>query len=74
MSEKDIYYTTIQNNADRIMAMSDEELVKVLNAITSYFEICNRSEDDVNCKDCELCKLCSLDEGKSMEWLRQPAE
>lgn len=61
-------------NADRIRAMSDEELAKVLNAFTAYFEECNRSSFDVDCKDCELYKVCSLYEGNALDWLKQPAE
>ena len=62
------------NNADKIRSMSDEELAKILNAFTSYFDECNRSEDDIDCRDCELFELCSLWEGKAIEWLQQPAE
>ena len=61
-------------NADRIRAMSDEELAKVLNAFTAYFEECNRSTSDVECEDCELYELCCLGEGKALEWLKQPVE
>lgn len=61
-------------NADRIRAMSDEELAKILNAFSAYFEECNRSSSDVDCKDCELYKVCSLYEGNALEWLKQPAE
>lgn len=61
-------------NADRIRAMSDEELAKVLNAFTVYFDECNRSSCEVDCKDCELCELCSLGENKALEWLKRPAE
>ena len=63
-----------QTNADRIRAMSDEELAKVLNAFTAYFEECNRSEEEVDCKDCELCKMCRLYDRNALEWLKQPAE
>ena len=63
-----------QTNADRIRAMSDEELAKILNAFTSYFDECNRSVTDIECHDCELFELCSLWEGKAIEWLKQPAE
>ena len=63
-----------QTNADRIRAMSDEELAKILNAFTAYFEECNRSLSDTDCHDCELCELCSLGEGKAIEWLKQPAD
>ena len=61
-------------NADCIRAMSDEELAKILNAFTAYFDECNRSLTDIECHDCELFKLCSLWEGKAIEWLKQPAE
>ena len=61
-------------NAQKIRAMSDEELAKILNAFTSYFDECNRSVMDIYCRDCELFELCSLWEGKAIEWLQQPAE
>ena len=61
-------------NADHIRAMSDEELAKVLNAFTAYFDECNRGIADIDCHDCELCELCSLGEGKAIKWLKQPAE
>ena len=61
-------------NADRIRAMSDEELAKIINAFNTYFDECNRSEDDIDCHDCELYELCSLWEGKALEWLKQSAE
>ena len=61
-------------NADRIRAMNDEELAKILNAFTGYFNVCNRSIEDVNCEDCELYELCGLGEGKALNWLQQPAE
>lgn len=63
-----------QTNADRIRAMSDEDLAKILNAFNAYFDECNRSEDDIDCHDCELFELCSLCEGKAIEWLKQPAK
>ena len=68
--EEEYHFT----NADRIRAMSDEELAKVLNAFTAYFEECNRSLTDTDCHDCELCELCSLGEGKAIDWLKHPAE
>ena len=61
-------------NAQKIRAMSDEELAKILNAFTSYFDECNRSVTDIECHDCELFELCSLWEGKAIEWLKQPAK
>ena len=64
----------ITTNADRIRAMSDEELAKIINGFTVYFTECNRSIYEVNCEDCELCELCSLGENKALDWLKQPAE
>ena len=61
-------------NADRIRSMTDEELAKILNAFTAYFEECNRSSEDTDCHDCELCCLCSLGEGKALEWLQKPVK
>lgn len=61
-----------QTNGDRTRSMEDEELAKILNAFTAYFEECNRSIADTDCYDCELCWLCSLGEGKALEWLRKP--
>ncbi len=66
--------TEVKTNADRIRAMSDGELAKVLNAFTAYFDECNRSLTDTDCHDCELCNLCCLGEGKAIDWLKQPAE
>ena len=63
-----------QTNADRIRAMSDEELSKIINAFNAYFEECNRSLTDTDCRDCELCELCSLGEGEAIDWLKQPVE
>lgn len=63
-----------KTNGDRIRAMPDEELAKVLNAFTAYFDECNRSGEDISCKDCELYRLCSLNQGNALEWLKQPAE
>ena len=63
-----------QTNADRIRAMSDEELSKIINAFTAYFEDCNRRLTDTDCHDCELYELCSLGEGKAIDWLKQPAK
>ena len=61
-------------NAQKIRAMSDEELAKILNAFTAYFDDCNRNHADTDCYDCELFELCSLGEGKAIDWLKQPAE
>ena len=68
------YRTEPMTNAQKIRAMSDEELAKILNAFTSYFDECNRSVTDIECHDCELFELCGLWKGKAIEWLQQPAE
>ena len=65
---------TSVTNADKIRSMTDEELAKVLNSFTTYFVECNRSADEVDCGDCELNDLCSLHEGKAIDWLQQPAQ
>lgn len=55
-------------NADRIRAMSDEELAKFIpNWI--YTNACKCGEHYVACNnECEECEKCVAD------WLRQPAE
>lgn len=68
------FFRVPMTNADRIRAMSDDGLAKILNAFTAYFEECNRSISDTDCHDCELCELCGLGEGKAIDWLKQPAE
>ena len=78
MSEKDIYYTTIKTNADRIRAMSDEELDDLLYGFDYDEWAVNWCTDEAAEKrGCdvyngrtpdEVCKKCR------MEWLRQPAE
>ena len=61
-------------NADRIRAMSDEELAKIINAFTAYFDECNRNLADTDCHNCELCKLCGVGKEKAIDWLQQPFE
>ena len=61
-------------NADRIRVMSDEELAKIINAFTAYFDECNRNLTDTDCHNCELCKLCGLGKEKASDWLQQPFE
>ena len=67
-------YIPVPTNADRIRAMSDEELAKIINAFTAYFDECNRNLADTDCHNCELCKLCGLGKEKAIDWLQQPAE
>lgn len=62
-----------KTNAGRIRAMSDEELAKIIDALVENFEGCNQGFE-IDCHDCELCWLCSVGEGKALDWLRQPAE
>lgn len=62
-----------QTNADRIRAMSDEELARLIDAFTSYFGVCNKDNSGAACIGCELYRLCSLSEGEAMQWLEQPA-
>ena len=54
-----------QTNADRIRAMSDEELEKFFH----NFNICDiRTNDECKMSYCACCEVCMLD------WLKQPAE
>ena len=54
-----------QTNADRIRAMSDEELEKFIN----HFNICDmRTNDECKMSYCACCEVCVMD------WLQQPAE
>lgn len=61
-----------QTNAERIRAMSDEELEKII-AIIARFDTCINPG-----RDCEECPLLSLCENclpmHELEWLQQPAE
>lgn len=52
-------------NADRIRAMSDEELAKWLCSISTA-ECCDRS--------CPARDMCDLGENGLIKWLKQPAE
>lgn len=51
------------NNADRIRAMSDEELAEWI-------------EYNINCSDCRLATMCDVNNGKTcfdwwLDWLKQ---
>lgn len=63
-----------RTNADRIRAMSDKELAKMIDAFNAYFGMCNRDEIELLCTDCELHDLCCLGEGDALGWLRQPVK
>lgn len=54
-----------QTNADRIRAMSDEELAKWLCSILTA-ECCDRS--------CPARYMCDFDDNGLIKWLKQPAE
>jgi hypothetical protein len=56
---------TPQTNADRIRAMSDEELAKWLCSISTA-EGCDRS--------CPARDMCDLGDNGLIKWLKQPAE
>ena len=68
------YKPDYMTNADRIRVMSDEELAKIINAFTAYFDECNRNLADTDCHNCELCKLCGLGKENAIDWLQQPFE
>ena len=72
--KRDCQYFRERTNADRIRAMTDEELAVILNAFSEYFDECNRSSSEIDCNDCELNEICGLHDGESLEWLRQPAK
>ena len=60
-------------NADRIRAMSDEELAEVLSLLTKNDVCVNTSA--VFCTGCPFDAFCSdCKEGNELEWLQQPAE
>ena len=54
-----------QTNADRIRAMSDDELGEWLCSIATA-ECCDRS--------CPARNMCDLDDNGLIKWLKQPAE
>ena len=65
-------YRTINTNADRIRAMSDEELSGIIRVI-------HMSEEcPIGTLECETCffkEVCAGAYcGKEVEWLQQPAE
>lgn len=55
-------------NADRIRAMSDEELAKWLNSSGCICESCSHSAECVDPYNLSRC-VCGV-----LEWLKQPAE
>lgn len=60
-------------NADRIRAMSDEELAKMIAFLIEKDECFREDIDD--CYKCPLCSFCSnCKPGGELEWLKQPVE
>ena len=55
-------YINVPTNADRIRAMSDEELAEVIACPKGLFARMDCFDDNRDCKHCAL------------EWLQQPAE
>lgn len=55
-------------NADRIRAMSDEELAKFL----CNFRSCDSSEHP--CNGCQAEPYCMIGHNGMIDWLQQPAE
>jgi hypothetical protein len=60
-----------QTNADRIRAMSDEQLAEIVHAIY-LAEDCPFSSAD--CETCLFQKICNGNYKTESEWLKQPAE
>lgn len=62
---RDCRHFWLKTNADRIRAMTDEELEKFIN----HFNICDmRTNDECKFSYCACCEVCVMD------WLQQPAE
>ena len=59
-----------QTNADRIRAMSDEELTTFLNKIV----ICHQLRREGYCERCPLHEAKPCDTEGIIDWLKQPAE
>ena len=63
--EKYRYATFSQTNGDRIRAMPNEELAKILEGCCRGF----------NCYFCPLKRFCNTDNGLGwLDWLKSPAE
>ena len=64
----------VQTNADRIRAMSDEELAVFIRAVIMAEDCPVAGCDCDKCFFKEVCFNASKWHGKEMEWLKQPAE
>ena len=62
-------YEKPQTNANRIRAMSDEELAKAI-ASKTYTGACNDFDIPYDGKCCHNCEKCDA----IIKWLKQPAE
>ena len=62
------YHPKTGTNADRIRAMSDEELAKFL----CNFRSCDSSEHP--CNGCQAEPYCMIGHNGMIDWLQQPAE
>lgn len=70
---KNCFEKKTMSNADRIRAMSDEELAGILALLTKHDLCLNPSA--TSCDDCLLHSFCSgCTEGDELYWLQQPAE
>ena len=57
-------------NADRIRAMSDEELAKFINRVV----LCHHLRNEGNCEKCPIHPAKPCDTEGIVKWLQQPAE
>ena len=63
-------YFREMTNADRIRAMTDEELAVFINRIV----ICHHLRNEGNCEKCPIHPAKPCDTEGIVEWLQQPAE
>ena len=59
-----------QTNADKIRAMTDEELATFINRIV----VCHHLRNEGHCEKCPIHPAKSCDTEGIMKWLQQPAE
>ena len=67
---RDCNYFREMTNADRIRAMTDEELAAFINRIV----ICHHLRNAGNCEKCPIHPAKPCDTEGIAEWLQQPAE
>ena len=66
---EEVCHTT---NADRIRAMSDEELAKIIRVLVRHLRCLNPTCGD--CDQCPLTRICDLTEDEVLDWLHKSAE